>query len=306
MMNVIEQVKAIIERDGLTNAEVSRRSAVSPQILTPLLKGRYTGNTELYVDKLARWLTTYEAGIATRKETCQEPEWVETPTAQALLEMMRLSQGFQAWTMAYEGAGVGKTEAAKRYQKHNSNVWIVTASPNIKSRKAFLAAIAREMGVHTNGMTIDRIDYEIMQRITGSNGLLIVDEAQYTTDDTLNGLRILTENRIGVTLLGNDVVRTRMSASKSRTNMYPVWSRILKSRKIVRSTQKDIQAYLKAWGITDSEVIKWAYKVIPTTTGQLRTLRHLIRLAISIAKDEGSTVNANHMDKAYNFIKEVA
>ena len=305
-MDVIEQVKIIIERDVLTKAEVARQSGISPQILTPLLKDKYAGNSEVYLEKLTNWVSTYETGKTTRRDVCQEPEWVETPTAKSLLEMMRLSQGFQAWTMAYEGAGVGKTEAAKRYQKHNSNVWIVTASPNVKSRKAFLTSIAREMGVHANGMTIDRIDYEIMQRITGSNGLLIVDEAQYTTDDTLNGLRILTENRIGVTLLGNDVVRTRMSASKSRTNMYPVWSRILKSRKIVRSTQKDIQTYLKAWGITDSEVIKWAYKVIPSTTGQLRTLRHLIRLAISIAKDEGIAINANHMDKAYNFIKEVA
>ncbi|EIA0803371.1 AAA family ATPase [Vibrio vulnificus] len=306
MNNVLEQVKAIIKRDDLTNAEVARQSGVSAQILSPLLKDKYQGRKEEYINKLTRWLSTYQSGKETRQETCQEPEWVDTPTSSVLLDMMRLSQGFQAWTMAYEGAGVGKTESAKRYQKHNSNVWIVTASPNAKSRRAFLASIAREMGINTNNMTIDRLDYEIAQRIDGSNGLLIIDEAQYVTDDSLNGLRILTENRIGVTLLGNDVVRSRMSAPKSRTNMYPVWSRILKSRKITRSTQKDILAYIKAWGIKDSEVVQWAFKTIPNTTGQIRTLRNLIRLAISIANGEGSPVGVVHMDKAYNFIKEVA
>lgn len=306
MNNVLEQVKIVIEQDGLTNAEVARQSGISAQILSPLLKDKYTSNPEQHLEKLANWLRTYQAGKETRREVSQEPDWVETPTSKVLLEMMRLSQGFQAWTMAYEGAGVGKTKSARRYQKHNSNVWIVTASPNTKSRRAFLAAIAREMGINANGMTIDRLDYEIAQRIEDSNGLLIIDEAQYVTDDSLNGLRILTENRIGVTLLGNDVVRSRMSAPKSRTNMYPVWSRILKSRKITRSTQKDILAYIKAWGITDSAVVQWAFKTIPSTTGQIRTLRNLIRLAISIANEEGTSVGVVHMDKAYNFIKEVA
>ena len=113
-MDVIEQVKIIIERDVLTKAEVARQSGISPQILTPLLKDKYAGNSEVYLEKLTNWVSTYETGKTTRRDVCQEPEWVETPTAKSLLEMMRLSQGFQAWTMAYEGAGVGKTEAADR------------------------------------------------------------------------------------------------------------------------------------------------------------------------------------------------
>jgi hypothetical protein len=306
MITIVEQVKTIIKQDGLTNSDVARQSGVSPQILSPLLKDKYTSCPDAHIEKLANWLTTYKSGKETRAEVCQDPEWVETPTARKLLEMMRLSQGFSAWTMAYEGAGVGKTKAANQYQSNNSNVWIVTASPNNKARRAFLSLIAREMGLNANGMTIDRLDYEITQRITGSNGLLIIDEAQYVTDDSLNGLRILTEGRIGVTLLGNDVVRSRMSAPKSRANMYPIWSRILKSHKVVKSTQKDIYTYIRAWGITDKNVIEWAYKVIPSTTGQIRTLRNLIRLAISIAQDKREPVGVAHMESAFNFIKEVA
>lgn len=306
MSNIIEQVKAIIERDGLTHAYVARQSGVSAQVLSPLLKDKYTSSTDVHFEKLANWLKTYESTKQTRSDTCEDPDWVPTQTSTKLLEMMRLSQGFSAWTMAYEGAGVGKTESAKHYQKNNSNVWIVTASPNYKARRAFLTLIAREMGLNANGMTIDRLDYEITQRITGSNGLLIVDEAQYVTDDSLNSLRILSENRIGVTLLGNDIVRSRMSAPKSRINMNPVWSRMLKSHRVVRSTQRDIKTYINAWGIKDSNIITWAYKAIPPTTGQLRTLKNLIRLAVSMSKQEQIPVNVGHMEKAFNFIREVA
>lgn len=305
MNNIIGQVKIIIARDCLAQADVARQSGVSPQVLSPLLKGGYTSNPEPHIEKLSNWLNTYSAGKQTRAE-CKEPAWVDMPTSKKLLEMMRLSQGFAAWTMAYEGAGVGKTQAALRYKESHSNVWIVTASPNSRSRRAFIALVAREMGLLISGMSIDRIDNEISQKIIGSNGLLIVDEAQYVSDDSLNGLRILTENKIGVTLLGNDVVRSRMSAPKSRANLYPVWSRVLKSNKIVRSTSDDIEMYIRAWGIDDKSVIQWAHKTIPATTGQIRTLRHLLRLSVSIAKEAGDEVCVSHMESAFNFIKEVA
>ncbi|HIF9333043.1 TPA: AAA family ATPase [Photobacterium damselae] len=303
---VLDQVKALIAQDKLTQAEVSRQSGVSQQVLSPLLKGSYSGNSELYIEALSNWINTYESGKKAMQQSFVEPLWVPTYTAKKLLNIMTISQALSAWTMAYEGAGVGKTMAARHYQKNNSNVWIVTASPNLKARRAFLAAIAREMNINANSMTIDRLDYEIMQKIEGSNGLLIIDEAQYVTDDALNGLRILTENRVGVTLLGNDIVRTRMSAPRSRANMNPVWSRIFKAHRIRNSTQKDIEMYLKEWGITDSEVIQWAYKVIPTTTGQLRTLRNLIKLASGYAVSDNSAITMTHMDKAFRYIEEVA
>ncbi|UJZ95017.1 AAA family ATPase [Photobacterium damselae subsp. damselae] len=303
---VLDQVKALIAQDKLTQAEVSRQSSVSQQVLSPLLKGAYSGNSELYIEALSNWINTYESGKKALQQSFVEPSWVPTYTAKKLLNIMTISQALSVWTMAYEGAGVGKTVAARHYQQNNSNVWIITASPNLKARRAFLSAIARKMNITTNNMSIDRLDYEIMQKIEGSNGLLIIDEAQYVTDDALNGLRILTENRVGVTLLGNDIVRTRMSAPRSRVNMNPVWSRILKSHRIRNSTQKDIELYLKDWGITDSEVIQWAYKVIPTTTGQLRTLRNLIKLASGYAVSDNSAITMTHMDKAFGFIKEVA
>ncbi|KGT33509.1 hypothetical protein HC02_28900 [Vibrio parahaemolyticus] len=53
----------------------------------------------------------------------------------------------------------------------------------------------------------------------GRNGLVIIDEAQYLSDDTLNGIRILIEGKAGGMLLGNDVVRTRMTATRSKVNM---------------------------------------------------------------------------------------
>ncbi|MGR5240251.1 AAA family ATPase [Photobacterium damselae] len=302
---VIEQVKELINKEHLTQAEISRQSGVSQQVLSPLLKGTYTGSTGAYLERLANWLNTYKSAKATRAHSFTDPEWVQTYTANKIEKLMQTAQALVVWTMVYEGAGVGKTVTAKRYQSKNSNVWIITASPYIKGKKAFLTTLARELNITVGTMTIDRLAYEIQQKIEDSNGLIVVDEAQYVTDDVLNGLRILTENRVGVTLLGNDIVRARMSAPKSRSNMNPIWSRIMVSKRIRNSTQKDIEVYLKAWGIKDSELIKWAFKVIPTTTGQLRTLKNLIKLASAYAVQEDSQIKLSHIEKAYEAIKEV-
>lgn len=302
---IIEQVKELINKEHLTQAEISRQSGVSQQVLSPLLKGAYTGSTEAYLERLSNWMNTYHSVKATKARSFVEPKWVSTYTANKITTIMQTAQALAVWTMAWEGAGVGKTTAAKHYQDNNSNVWIITASPYLKGKKAFLSTLARELNITVGTMTIDRLAYEIQQKIEDSNGLIVVDEAQYVTDDVLNGLRILTENRVGVTLLGNDIVRSRMSAPKSRSNMNPVWSRIMISKRIRNSTQKDIETYLKAWGIKDSELIKWAFKVIPTTTGQLRTLRNLIKLASAYAVQENSQIKLIHIEKAYEAIKEV-
>lgn len=56
-------------------------------------------------------------------------------------------------------------------------------------------------------MTRARMSEAIAQRISGTNGLLLIDEAQYLSERILNGIRVLTDDRIGVVLLGNDVVK---------------------------------------------------------------------------------------------------
>ncbi|WP_108945599.1 AAA family ATPase [Shewanella halifaxensis] len=314
MISIIEQVMLIIKNDGLTQAEVSRQSGVSQSILSPLIKGTYKGNSEANMQQLQNWLNTYANNKAAKVElpTLNKPSFVKLPLASRFLGLMSMAQSEKFFTMVYEGSGVGKTMTAAHYASTNSNVWIITASDNIKSKKAFFSALARAMNIDTTGLTIDRIDYAIGQKITGSHGLIIIDEAQYVTDANLNALRILADNKVGVTLLGNDVVRTRMSAVRHRADMNPFWSRVMMPLKVTSTPKADIKAYLYAWGVNPEinpqyqKVIDWACTNIPNTRGQLRTLSLIMSMAVRMAQGRNECLGVEHLEPVYKTMSAVA
>lgn len=302
MNQIIEQVKLIQETTGLSNRKLAKEAGFGEVILSRLLKGVYPGNSEKYLEMLRVWVSTQNEFKDSLKQTLSEPGFIELPTAKRIINLMSTAQTLSRWSMAYEGSGVGKTMAAKEYQRTHSNVWIITASAFCKTSRFVLGELGDYLGIRTQGMTVARMTQAIAKELDGAKGLIVVDEAQYLSDDVLNGLRILSEGKAGVMLLGNDMVRTRMSATRSVVNMKPVWSRIIHPARIAEASGNDIETYVKAWGITDKDMIAYAKQVTPKTNGQLRTLGDVIKLSLSMAHSSGCEVSLSHMKQSFDYL----
>lgn len=306
MSQVIEQVKQIKERESFTNREIAKQSGFGEQILSALLRGKYTGDSAAYVELLRKWVNAQaERGVKTEfKNGLKEPEFVMLPTTKNLMSIMQVSQSLKRWGMAYEGSGVGKTEAAREYQRENPNVWIVTVSEFARTSMSLLNELARQIGVDVQGMTLANKNSRLIQALDGAHGLIVIDEAQYLSDNTLNGLRILAEGRAGVVLLGNDMVHSRMQATRSVINLRPIWSRTIRPLRIETSSDADIEAYMHAWGITDARMIAYAKKAVPRTNGQLRTLGDAIKLGCSLADTASKPLDEMYLKKAIGYLTD--
>ncbi|SKA66381.1 AAA family ATPase [Enterovibrio nigricans] len=302
MNQIIEQVKQLQETSGLSNRQLAKQAGFGEAILSGLFKGSYPGNSQKYLEMLQVWVSTQGEFKESIKQALSEPGFINLPTAKRIINLMSTAQTLSRWSMAYEGSGVGKTMAAKEYQRTHSNVWIITASAFCKTSRFVLGELGECLGIRTQGMTVARMSQAIAKELDGAKGLIVVDEAQYLSDDVLNGLRILSEGKAGVMLLGNDMVRTRMSATRSIVNMKPVWSRIIHPAKITEASKDDIEAYVKAWGITNGEMISYAKKVTPSTNGQLRTLGDVIKLSLSMAHSSGCEVSLAHMKQSFDYL----
>lgn len=306
MSQVIEQVKQIKEREKLTNRDIAKQAGFGEQILSALLKDKYTGDSAAYIEKLRKWVNVQaERGVKTEfKNGLKEPEFVMLPTTKNLMSIMQVSQSLKRWGMAYEGSGVGKTEAAREYQREHPNVWIVTVSEFARTSMAVVDELSRQMGVDVQGLTLARKSERLKEALDGAHGLIVIDEAQYLSDNTLNGIRILAEGLAGVVLLGNDVVRSRMQATRSVINLRPIWSRTIRPLRIETSSNDDIKAYMNAWGINDKTMVAYAQKVIPKTNGQLRTLCDSIKLGCSLADTSGEPLTDEYLKKAIGYLTD--
>lgn len=306
MSQIIEQVKQIKEREGFLNREIAQQAGFGEQILSALLKGKYTGSTEKYVEMLRKWVNAQAArGVKTEfKNGLKEPEFVMLPTTKNIMSIMQVAQSLKRWSMAYEGSGVGKTEAAREYQRENPNVWIITVSEFVRTPMAVLNRLAKAMGVNVQGMTKDCKEERIGDALDGAHGLIVVDEAQYLSDDTLNAIRVLAEGKAGVVLLGNDVVHSRMQATRSLVNLNAILSRTIRPLCIETSSADDIAAYMNAWGINDASMIAYARKVIPKTNGQLRTLCDAIKMGCSLADSASKPLDEMYLKKAIGYLTD--
>lgn len=305
MNTIIPQVLKVRDSEGLSNRQISKESGVGEAILSKLLNNKpYTGDTQTQLNKLETWLKTRNTQLEEFNNVLKEPDFLPLPTAQTIWKLMDMARTMRRWSMVYEGSGIGKTVTAEEYQRKHNNVWIVTASDFCKSARAILSELCDRVGVKTSGMTAARMNKALEDALKGSNGLIIIDEAQYLSDNVLNGLRILAEHKCGVFLLGNDVVRTRMSAVRSQVNMNPIWSRMIRPTCIKTASKGDIQNYMMAWGITDSEMHKTAWSIIPKTTGQIRTLADMIMLASSSASKNQEALTPKHLVAAHHYLME--
>ncbi|HCE4778101.1 TPA: AAA family ATPase [Vibrio parahaemolyticus] len=306
MSQIIEQVKQIKERESFSNRDIAQQAGFGEQILSALFKGKYTGDTEKYVEMLRKWVNAQAArGVKTEfKNGLKEPAFVMLPTTKNLMSIMQVSQSLKRWGMAYEGSGVGKTEAAREYQRENPNVWIITVSEFARTSMAVVDELARLMGTDVQGMTLARKTSRVREALDGAHGLIVIDEAQYLSDNTLNGVRILAEGVAGVVLLGNDVVHSRMKATRSVINLRPIWSRTIRPLRIEASSADDIAAYMNAWGINDASMIAYARKVIPNTNGQLRTLCDAIKMGCSLADSASKPLDEMYLKKAIGYLTD--
>lgn len=305
MNTIIQHVLNVRDEEHLSNRQISKESGVGEAILSKLLNNKpYTGDTDAQLHKLETWLKTRNTQLEEFSDVLKEPDFLPLPTSQVIWKLMDMARTMRRWGMVYEGAGIGKTMTAEEYQRQHNNIWIVTASEFCKSARAILSELCDRVGVKAQGMTVARMNKALEDALTGSNGLIIIDEAQYLSDNVLNGLRILSERKCGVFLLGNDVVRTRMSAARSQVNLNPIWSRMIRPTCIKTASREDIQHYMQAWGITDPTLFNTAYDIVPKTTGQLRTLADMIMLASSSASRNHEPLTAKHLSAAHHYLKE--
>ena len=179
-------------------------------------------------------------------------------------------------------------------------MWLVTASPARASLSEILYEIALELGISDAPRRKGTLSRLIARKIKGTEGLLIVDEADHLPYEALEELRIMQEEvDMGLVLVGNDKVYTRMKGGIRHDDAYArLWSRVAKKTAIHKVKKRDVQLIAAAWGLeTDEEALK-VMQSITETGGGLRILTQTLRLAGMVAKGTNSLITADLIVKA--------
>jgi DNA transposition AAA+ family ATPase len=289
--------RAAIEVRGLSVAEAAKRAGIAYSTLAAFLTGKYTGDNARVAQQAELWLRTLEEETIARAALPVLPTFVPTPSAAAFLDVLGHAQYVPDLVVITGGAGVGKTSACLEYQRTHPNVWLLTGEPSCASSHAMLEYLCEIIGINENAPS--RRSRAIVRRVTGSNGLIIVDEAQHLTSQALDQLRTLHDKGgIGLALVGNEEVYTRLDGGARKAQFAQLFSRVGMRIQRVRPLARDVDALLDAAAIAGAAERK-LLRAVAAKPGALRGMAKTLRVAHMLAAQDGGTIAERHLTDAW-------
>ena len=274
-------LRTLVESEKATYAQIARESGVAAGTLSAFVNNKYNGDNERVAQTLERWLENYHRAA----ELPEPPRFVETRT--------------ESISVICGNPGVGKTEAAREFRRTNNNVWMITITPSCASVLECLTELAYELGMNDAPRRKGPLSRALRRRLEGTQGLVIIDEADHLGAEVLEELRLLQESaRIGLVLMGNHRVYSNMTGGNRTVEFARLFSRIAKRTAINKTKIDDVKAIADAWQIT-GENERELLQQIAQKPGALRILNHSLRLAAMTAHGKGERVNEDYLRQAF-------
>ncbi|HDX3075568.1 TPA: AAA family ATPase [Escherichia coli] len=288
-------LRTLVENEKTTYAQIARESGVAAGTLSAFVNDKYNGDNERVAQSLERWLENYHRAA----ELPEPPRFVETRTVRQIWTSMRFASLTESISVICGNPGVGKTEAAREFRRTNNNVWMITITPSCASVLECLTELAYELGMNDAPRRKGPLSRALRRRLEGTQGLIIIDEADHLGVEVLEELRLLQESaRIGLVLMGNHRVYSNMTGGNRTIEFARLFSRIAKRTAINKTKIDDVKAIADAWQIT-GENERELLQQIAQKPGALRILNHSLRLATMTAHGKGERVNEDYLRQAF-------
>ncbi|HAH6339082.1 TPA: AAA family ATPase [Escherichia coli] len=288
-------LRTLVENEETTFKQIALESGLSIGTISSFINDKYNGDNERVSQMLQRWLEKYHA-VA---ELPEPPRFVETQTVKQIWTSMRFASLTESIAVVCGNPGVGKTEAAREYRRTNNNVWMITITPSCASVLECLTELAFELGMNDAPRRKGPLSRALRRRLEGTQGLVIIDEADHLGAEVLEELRLLQEStRIGLVLMGNHRVYSNMTGGNRTVEFARLFSRIAKRTAINKTKKADVKAIADAWQINGENELELLQQ-IAQKPGALRILNHSLRLAAMTAHGKGERVNEDYLRQAF-------
>lgn len=298
---LIAAIRQEMEESGLSQTRLAAQIGKSSSALSQYFNGTYPSakGREEIATLLAQWLDARHEKRRSLSEIPEVPGYTETPSSKRIHAALAYAQMFGDSAVIYGQPGVGKTCTAQAYQRSAPNVWIATMSPATATVAAALEEVCDAVGLRDTLHGAAKMKRAIARRVRGTQGLLIIDEAQHLSTRALEELRTLNDaTDVGLAYMGSERVQVRLTGGSRSEDTAQLFSRQGKWVGIQKTTAKDIAALVEAWGIGEARVLEIAQE-IGSRPGGLRGLTKALRLASMFAAGEGGAMQREHLVQAW-------
>lgn len=290
----------VLETDGRALTAIATEVGIAYATLAAWRNDKYAGRNERVAAAVRAWLTRRVARTRAATVLPANPGFVMTRTASEIIDVLEAAQSLGRMAVVVGAPGTGKTMAFRQYRRtYPQVVWIATMQPCHTTSSAVLREIAVTLGLPQEHAAAD-ISRSITRRLTDTQGLLIIDEAQHLPPQALDQVRSIHDvAEIGVVLGGNAGLMTKLGAIQRIPDLAQIFSRIALRYDRKRVLKADATALLDAWGI-QNEAARTELLGIAMKPGGARVMVHVLTQAFVMASAAGDTdVALKHVQDAH-------
>jgi len=193
-----QRLTELMEQKGFNQSYVCRSTGISDSKLSQWLKGNYKGDNQKINEAVESFINREISKNSIFKNTIPVKE---TSIYLTVTETTRNCHYKSELGVIFGDAGLGKTTAIEKYAEENPDVIFIKANPSY-TKKYLMQEIHKKIGCEGFGAIYTMLN-DIISKLKNSGRLIIVDQAEYLQQSSLELLRTIhDEAKIGLLLVG--------------------------------------------------------------------------------------------------------
>ena len=286
--DVRKSLSDFMQESGKSQRQISKETGLSTSVISQFLNGTYTGDNDEVAKTVTQYLAVGKERLNTVSSACFFPD---LPNTKEVLFACFYAHQHNDIALVSGDAGAGKTTALRHYTEHNTGVVFVTANACTTSAGAVLGLICRKMGRQISGRKAILMN-ALVEQLTGTNRLIIIDEADHLSLDALQAVRNLNDLAgVGIVLSGNDKIYRQMLSGRKSYEFDQLRTRIVVRKKVTNEYfPGEMEAIFPG---LNQECI--AYLLELACNESLRTAKKLYDIAQVVATAQGQKLVVKHL-----------
>jgi len=224
-----DSLSAFMTESGKSQGQVAKETGLSTSVISQFLKGIYTGDNQKIAQTIKQYLAVGMERLQSKQAVNFYSDLVNT---QQVLFAVRYAHTNCKMSLVSGDSGAGKTTALKHYADNNTGVIFVTANECSDTPMSILSLICDQLGKESPKRR-NALMKLLVSQLTGTNWLIIIDEADHLSLDALQAIRNLNDQaKVGIVLSGNDKIYRQMLTSRRGYEFDQLRTRITVRKKV--------------------------------------------------------------------------
>jgi DNA transposition AAA+ family ATPase len=262
-------------------------------------KNGYAGDESRLAEKIDRYRANLLSQRQIRALVKKAPGYFSTQTSEELINLMTLAR-LGKIVVAAMGAGTGKTMAAEHFRDCYENVWLATFDPSSAGPNTMCVEVLRALGVRDATGSPQKLSRMVIDRVTDTRGLLLLDECQHLKTSSFDLARSWYDRTgIGIAFFGNYSMMERIEGEKRSTEFAQIYSRLGLQKALNLPLKSDAETLSDAWGIDNIDMRNFIVDV-SQKPGGLRGVTNMLELASMFAEGDGRPIDVSYLKEAWS------